>query len=84
MTSDLEKKSELYRIIINPKLKDKSETRDREFSGVGSQAYICIGMKPQEAILSRGRKCRCEKKEKLRIMGTYTQVKPENPNLILQ
>lgn len=70
--------------IINPIFDDKSEPGDREFSGLDLQAFICIGMKPQEATVSRGRKCRDDKKEKGRILGTYAQAKQENLNSILQ
>ena len=70
--------------IINPIFDDKSEAGDREFPGLDLQAFICIGMKPQEATVSGGRKYRDEKKEKGRIMGTYTEAKPENLNSILQ
>lgn len=51
--------------IINPIFDDKSEAEDREYPGLDLQAFICIGMNPQEAVtISRGRKYRDEKEGK--------------------
>lgn len=40
-----------------------------EFSELDLQVFICIGMKPQEAIVSRGRKEKNEKEKKVESWG---------------
>lgn len=63
---------------------------ETEFSGLDLQANICIEMKPQESIVSRGKryksggKYKVEKREKGRIMETQTGAKSESLNSILQ
>lgn len=59
---------------------------ETESSGLDLQAFICTGVKPQDAVVSRERKYRDEKKKrkKSRMIGTYAQGKREKWNSILR